>query len=300
LLFTTIWPLFALIVLGYALARAGFPSREFWASAERLNYYTLFPALLIVSLVRAPMGDPAILRLGGAAVVTILIASVVMVAARRLKPTPPSRFGPALQGVIRFNTYLGLAVTGSLLGTEGLTRAAVYLAVAVPLVNVLSILALTDGGTLRRPGTLAKMLLTNPLILGCLIGAALAVSGIGLPFGSDGFLDLLARASLPLGLLCVGAALQPATLTRDIPALAGNTVLRLAAMPALATAVAWAMGLSGIEAQVLVLFSAIPTATSAYVLTRQMGGDGTLMAGIVTLQTLVCALSIPLVLAVLL
>jgi predicted permease len=176
--------------------------------------------------------------------------------------------------VIRFNTYLGLAVTGSLLGTEGLTRAAVYLAVAVPLVNVLSILALTDGGTLRRPGTLAKMLLTNPLILG--------------------------RASLPLGLLCVGAALQPATLTRDIPALAGNTVLRLAAMPALATAVAWAMGLSGIEAQVLVLFSAIPTATSAYVLTRQMGGDGTLMAGIVTLQTLVCALSIPLVLAVLL
>ena len=298
MLFTTIWPLFALIVLGYVLARAGFPSREFWASAERLNYYTLFPALLITSLVRAPMGDPAILRLGGAAVVTILIATAVMVLARLVRPAPPARFGPALQGIIRFNTYLGLAVTGSLLGTEGLTRAAVYLAVAVPLVNVISVFALTDGGTLKRPGRLARMLLTNPLILGCIAGGFLAASGIGLPFGTDGFLDFLARASLPLGLLCVGAALQPATLMgREFGVLAGNSALRLAAMPALAFVVARIMGLAGTEAQVLVIFSAIPTATSAYVLTRQMGGDGTMMAGLVTLQTLACAVTIPLVLS---
>ncbi|MBV7409666.1 AEC family transporter [Maritimibacter sp. DP1N21-5] len=299
MLFTTIWPLFALIVLGFGLARAGFPSREFWASAERLNYYTLFPALLITSLVRAPMGDPAILRLGGAAVVTILVATALMLAGRALRPTPPSRFGPALQGVIRFNTYLGLAVTGSLLGTEGLTRAAVYLAVAVPLVNVISIFALTDGRTLRRPGMLARMLLTNPLILGCLIGATLALSGIGLPFGTDGFLDLLARASLPLGLLCVGAALQPATLRREIGVLAGNAALRLAALPVLAFGIGWALDLPETEALVLVIFSAIPTATSAYVLTRQMGGDGTFMAGIVTLQTLASVVTIPLVLLIL-
>ena len=53
------------------------------------------------------------------------------------------------------------------------------------------------------------------------------------------------------------------------------------------------------EALVLVVFSAIPTAPTAYVLTRQMGGDGTLMAGLVTAQTLLGVLTIPLVLLVL-
>ena len=98
--------------------------------------------------------------------------------------------------------------------------------------------------------------------------------------------------------VCVGAALQPAMLRQDMPALIRNGALRLFGMPALAFAVAFLFGLEGLEALILVTFSAVPAAPTAYILTRQLGGDGSLMAGIITGQTLVAVLSLPLVLRV--
>ena len=299
MLFITIWPLFGLICLGFLLSRKGFPDAGFWSAAERLNYFLLFPALLVSSLLDAPLDDPQILRLGGAAIATISLVSLGLTILRRLRPMPAARFGPALQGAVRFNTYLGLAITASLAGAEGMTRAAVYLAIAVPLVNVLSIIALSEADVLRRPGRLLRTMLRNPLILACLLGIALALLGVGLPYGGERFLELLARGSLPLGLLCVGAALRPETLRGDLPALTGNSALRLLLVPGIAALVAAFFELGPVESLVLVVFSAIPTAPTAYVLTRQMGGDGTLMAGLVTAQTLAAILTIPLVLLVL-
>ncbi|HBO6312752.1 TPA: AEC family transporter, partial [Pseudomonas aeruginosa] len=95
-----------------------------------------------------------------------------------------------------------------------------------------------------------------------------------------------AVASLPLGLLCVGAALKPQELGGEVAALGWNCAARLLAMPLLAFAIARGLGLPSMESAVLVLFFALPTAPTAYVLTRQLGGDGHLMAGIITLQTL--------------
>lgn len=299
MLFLTIWPLFALICLGFGLYRAGFPDRAFWPAAEKLNYFVMFPALLVSSLAKAPIRDPAVLRLGAAAVLTLLIAAAGLALWRAARPMPAARFGPALQGVVRFNTYLGLAVTLSLAGAEGMARAAVLLAVSVPLVNVLSIVALSEAHALRNPARLAGEMARNPLILACALGIALSLSGIGLPWGLGDFAGLLARASLPLGLLCVGAALQPASLRAEGVALGALTALRLVAMPALAALVAWLFGLGPTEAQVLVIFTAIPTATAAYVLTRQLGGDGQFMAALITAQTLASVATIPLMLALL-
>lgn len=299
MLIITIWPLFAMICAGFVLVRRGFPDAGFWPAAERFNYFLLFPALLVSSLVDAPVRDPAILRMGGAGVAVIGIAWAAMGLIRRLRPVPAMRYGPVLQGVVRFNTYLGLAVTASLAGSAGMERAAVYLAIAVPLVNVLSILALTESGDARHPLALLRTMARNPLILGCLVGLALALTGVGLPFGLDRFLGLLAQASLPLGLLCVGAALRPAALRGEIGVLGGIVLLRLCAMPVLAALVGLGFGLDGVEALVLVVFSAIPTAPTAYVLTRQLGGDAGLMAGLVTAQTLAAVLTIPLMLMIL-
>ncbi|WP_417241276.1 AEC family transporter [Celeribacter halophilus] len=299
MLFFTIWPLFALICLGYVLVLRGFPDPGFWPAAERINYFLFFPALLVSSLADAPVRDPQVLRLGGATVVVILIAACALSLFRRVHPIPAARFGAVLQGAVRFNTYLGLAILATLTGPVGIERAAIYLAIAVPLVNVLSIMALTQAGQGRTPLSMLRTMALNPLILACLGGIALALTGWGLPFGTGRFLDLLAQASLPLGLLCVGAALQPATLRRDGGSLAATGALRLLLMPLLAALIARLVGLNGVEALVLVVFSAIPTAPTSYVLTRQMNGDGTLMAGIVTSQTIAAIATIPLMLWVL-
>nr|WP_298165469.1 AEC family transporter [uncultured Pseudomonas sp.] len=297
-LLLALWPLFALIVAGYYLRRREFPNEAFWPGAERLNYFILFPALLFSSLAMAPLNNPALPRLALAVLLGLGIAWLALLLVRRLRGWPAGRFGAFSQGILRFNTYLGLAAVGSLFGQQGLTLAALMLALMVPTVNVLSVWSLTaERGVSAR--SLLLPILKNPLILACIGGALANLSGIGLPGGSDRLLGLLASASLPLGLLCVGAALKPEQLGREVPALAWNSVLRLLAMPLLAWTVAYGLRLPAMESSVLVLFFALPTAPTAYVLTRQLGGDSQLMVGIITLQTLLAAGSLSLVLLVL-
>ncbi|MEQ5872740.1 AEC family transporter [Sagittula sp. NFXS13] len=293
---TSIWPIFALIWLGFGLAHRRFPSIEFWPAAERLNYFVLFPALLISSLADAPLRDPEVLRLGGAAVSTIVIAATALALFRRIRPMPSQRYGPVVQGVIRFNTYLALSLIATLSGPDGLETAAFYLALAVPLVNLLSILALSDAGAAKAPRALMRVVLTNPLILACLAGLALAITGVGLPFGLDRLVTLLGQGSLPLGLLCIGAALRPASLRINALPLMTTSVARLVLMPLLGLAVGHLFDLEGTEAIIMAVFCAVPTAPTAYVLTQQMRGDGQFMAGIVTFQTMAAVLSIPIML----
>ena len=297
-LLQSLWPLFALIVGGYFLRRRDFPGEAFWPAAERLNYFILFPALLFSSLASAPLDNPALPRLALAVLLGLGGGWLGLLLMRRLCGWPAARFGAFTQGLLRFNTYLGLAAIGSLYGQPGLVLAALLLALIVPAVNVLSVWSLSAGGEVSVAGLLLPIL-KNPLILACLAGVLVNLLGIGLPGGSDRLLGLLAAASLPLGLLCVGAALRPQELSGEKAALAWNCALRLLAMPALALLVARLLHLPTMESAVLVLFFALPTAPTAYVLTRQLGGDGHLMAGIITLQTLLSALSLPLVLALL-
>lgn len=297
-LLLALWPLFALIVAGYLLRRADFPGEAFWPGAERLNYFVLFPALLLGSLARAPLDNPALPRLALAVLLGLAAGWLGLLALRRWRGWPAARFGAIVQGTLRFNTYLGLATVGSLYGAEGLTLAALMLALMVPAVNVLSVWALSaERGVSAR--SLLLPIARNPLILACLGGALLNLGGIGLPSGTERLLGLLAAASLPLGLLCVGAALRPQELRGEGPALAGNCAARLLLMPLLALIVARALALPAMESSLLVLFFALPTAPTAYTLTRQLGGDGHLMAGIITLQTLLAAVSLPLLLATL-
>lgn len=297
-LLLALWPLFALIVAGYFMHLRGFPNEAFWPGAERINYFILFPALLFSSLASAPLDNPALPRLTTGVLLALGLAWIALLITRRLRGWPAARFGAIAQGILRFNTYLGLAAVGSLFGSEGLALAALMLALMVPTVNVMSVWALTaERGVSAR--SLLLPILKNPLILACLAGALVNLSGLGLPGGSDRLLGLLAAASLPLGLLCVGAALKPRELGGEVPALGWNSALRLLAVPSLAFAVASVLGLPPMETTILVLFFALPTAPTAYVLTRQLGGDSHLMAGLITLQTLLAAGSLPLVLTLL-
>ncbi|HLD66532.1 MAG TPA: AEC family transporter [Pseudomonas sp.] len=298
-LLLALWPLFALIVGGYALRRWDFPGEAFWPAAERLNYFILFPALLFSSLATAPLGNPALPRLALAVLLGLGIAWALLLLGKRLRGWSAGRFGALTQGLLRFNTYLGLAAVGSLFGQPGLTLAALMLALMVPTVNLMSVWALTaERGV--SPRALLLPIARNPLILACLAGILVNLLGLGLPGGSERLLGLLAAASLPLGLLCVGAALRPQELRGEMPALGWNCLLRLLGMPLLAYGVARALQLPALESSLLILFFALPTAPTAYVLTRQLGGDSHLMAGLITLQTLLAAASLGLVLALLL
>ena len=288
--------MFLLIIAGYVMKQRSFPGDGFWPGAEKLNYFVLFPALLFSSLAAAPLDNPALPRVLGAVLLCLGACSACLLAAWWLRRWPAARFGVLAQGVLRFNTYLGLAVVGSLYGKPGLALAAVIMAVYVPTVNVLSVLAFTAGQG-ASPTSLLLPIARNPLILACLAGVAFNLCGLQLQWGADKLLTLLASTSLPLGLLNVGAALNLRELRGELGALTGNALARLIGAPLLAMLCAHGLALPKLESAVLILFFALPTAPTSYVLARQMNGDSHLMAGIITLQTLLSAVSLMALLA---
>lgn len=297
LVLVSLWPIFALILAGYYLNRIGFPGEGFWPGAERFNYFILFPALLFGSLSSAPLNDPALPRLLVAVLLVVFLCCTGLLVCRQLRKWPSSRFGVLLQGILRFNTYLGLAAVGGLYGKEGMQLATVVIALLVPIVNVLSVWALSaDKHT--SLGSMVSPIARNPLIVSCLAGAMFNLSGGQLVWGTDRLFTLLANTSLPLGLLSVGAALRPTDVRGQLGTLIGNSLARLLVVPSIAWLCARVMGLPTIETAILVLFFALPTAPTSYVLTRQLGGEGQLMAAIITIQTLLSAASLLLVIAV--
>lgn len=289
-------PLFLLILLGAALGWRNYPGGDFWPRAERLIYYLLFPALLVSTLATANVAEVPVTQLTIATIGPLLIFAAILWSARgRLKLSEPA-FTSVFQGGLRFNTYVAIAGAAALHGEAGTTAAAVAIALMVPTVNVLCVLCFIAAGTLGRAGLWHSLreLFRNPLILACLIGIALNLSGIGLPGWSESTLKLVARAALPLGLIAVGVALRPAALVRSGRAFWASTAVKLALLPALTLVVAWIIGLDPVTRDVALLFTAVPTSTSAYVLARQLGGDSELMAALITGQTLLAMLTLPL------
>ncbi|WP_235818940.1 AEC family transporter [Vreelandella massiliensis] len=289
-------PLFLLILFGAILGYRRWPSVAFWAQMERLIYFVLFPAMLLATLASAdvaqvPVASLALVLLGALSLFALLLWCV-----RPRLGLDAAAFTSVFQGAIRFNTYVGVAGAAALHGSAGATTAAVAVALMVPVVNVMCVTSFVAAGTLGRAslGKSIAALVKNPLILACLVGVGLNLSEIGLPGWSEESVSLLGRAALPLGLVAVGVALRPAALLRlDRGVLVTNSV-KLALLPALVLALSWLLGLDSVTRDVALLFAALPTATSAYILARQLGGDAELMAAIITGQTLIAMLTLPL------
>ncbi|MBP5979662.1 MAG: AEC family transporter [Halomonas sp.] len=289
-------PLFLLILFGAALGYWRWPGTDFWPQMERLIYFVLFPAMLVGTLATAdvsqvPVGRLALVLLGAMTLFGLLIWRL-----RHLLKLTPAAFTSVFQGAVRFNTYVGVAGAAALHGELGATTAAVAVALMVPVVNVMCVASFVAAGTLGSAsmGKSVMALVKNPLILACLAGIALNLTGIGLPGWSQDTVGLLGRAALPLGLIAVGVALRPTALLRIDRGLLATNSIKLMLMPALVLALAWTLGLDTVSRDVALLFAALPTATSAYILARQLGGDAELMAAIITGQTLLAMFTLPL------
>ena len=291
-----VFPVFALLLLGYWAQRSEFLNDAFWGQAEKATYYVLFPCLLVSQLAQAKLEwHNALPLMLGACLLPIIAALVSLPFKVSLRLNAPD-FTSFFQASVRFNTYIGLALA-AVLPKPALAYAAVVFAVMIPVINVLCILvfAVFIQGMIH-PIAIARSLAKNPLILGCMLGIFLNVLPWSLP---SPLLDLLAKLGqmgLPLGLLAVGAGLQFQGLRQTGTAFVVSSMLKLSFMPLIATALAYLLGLNALASSVLILFAALPTASSSYILARQLGGNAPLMAAMITGQTVLSMMSLPLIL----
>ncbi|MEV4735578.1 MULTISPECIES: AEC family transporter [unclassified Microbacterium] len=298
---TAILPVVVLLVIGWILRHRAPLDPSFWRGLEWMSYRVFTPALFVTSIGRADLGAVPIGPLAVALTIPVLLVLGILFGAAGLLRITGPRLTSLVQGSVRVNTYLGLMFATALHGEEGIATYAIASAVMVPLVNVVCVSALArwgDGVDEPRP-RFGRELVTNPLIQGCVIGIVVNVSGLRLDGPIATVLDLLAAPALVTGTLIAGAALTLAFRRRDLLDIGIAVLLKLLVLPALAVTCAVLLGIDGVVLSAVVIIAAVPTAPSAYVLARRMGGDHRLMASITGVQTVAALVTVPLALAVL-
>lgn len=294
-----LFPDFSLILCGYLVCRYTALNRSVWEKVEALVYFLLFPVLLFHSIVRSPLDLGAASSLIAAG----LALGVSGIALAYSVPWWPGvgramdrrQHAGAAQVAFRFNSFIALALAERLAGPQGLQQIAVLIGVCVPLFNVGAVWPMArhaQRGFLRE-------LVRNPLIIATALGLTANLLGFRMPVWLEPTVTRIGGASLALGLMAAGAGLQLGSLARDKVLSVSLLGIRHVLTPLVALGLTVAFRLDPVQATALLTFSALPTASSCYVLATRMGYDGAYVAGLVTLSTLLGMVSLPFALGVL-
>jgi malonate transporter and related proteins len=294
-----LFPDFSLILCGYLVCRYTALGRTVWVQVESLVYYFLFPVLLFHSIVKSPLDFASASGLIGAGLLSGLCGIAMAYSLPHL-PIIGARIGArehaaTAQVAFRFNSFIGLAIADRLAGPQGLLLISILIGVCVPVFNVAAVWPMARHA---NRGFVSE-LLRNPLIIATATGLVANFAGLRVPFWLDPTLGRIGAASIALGLLAAGAGMQFSSLGSAKTLAVSLLAIRHLFTPVVAWVLARTFGLSEVQTTVLLAFSALPTASSCYVLAARMGYNGALAAALVTLSTLLGMLSLPFALGVL-
>lgn len=300
ILFETLIPIFLLILLGYILKRIEFPNEEFWKNLDRFNYFILFPSLLIYKLSTAKIDTIESVDFIVVTTVAILFISILLIFYNKFFPIKGDSFTSIFQGGIRFNTYVFLALIDALYGDTGLVIAALLITFMIPLLNLLCISAFAYYVSEAKVTLISflRSVFTNPLILACVLGGGLNFFDITLPIIFENTLSIISQAALPLGLLSVGVGLHFANLYQMKKEIFISSFAKLLLLPIFILILGNLFGVQDIYLAIIIIFGSLPTATSAYILAKELGGDTKLISSLISFQTIVSIVTISLFLQV--
>ncbi|MEC4720175.1 AEC family transporter [Noviherbaspirillum sp. CPCC 100848] len=286
---TILFPDFALILLGFLLMRYTDWGKPFWSGLEKMIYYFLFPALLFYSTARTPFDFATTGTMLKVALLTITAGIALGWIAKPLFNVPPMMFESGVQTAFRFNSYIALAVASRLGGEQGTSMMALIIGFGVPLCNMAAVHALVKKG-----GGLLREMAKNPLLVATACGMACNLAGLQIPEVIGATLSRMSNASIALGLIAVGAGLRLSGVNEAKGMALYFTAVKLLALPAVALLLGRWLQLPPLQLQLVVVFAALPTASSAYVLAARMGGNGPFVAFLISGGTVLSALTLPL------
>jgi malonate transporter and related proteins len=286
---TLLIPDFSLILIGFALVRITDWGAAFWLGLEKIVYYVLFPALLFYSTARTPFDFHTTGKLLQVALLAVGCGIALGWLAKPLFKPGPMLFESGVQTAFRFNSYIALAVAQRLAGEAGTTLMALIIGFAVPLCNLAAVHALV-----HKSGGLLKELAKNPLLLATAGGTLFNLLGLTLPEVAGATLSRMGNASIALGLIAVGAGLRLSALHEAKGMAVYFLGVKLLALPAIAYGLGRWLQLPLLQLQIALMFCALPTSASTYVLATRMGGNGPFVAFLVSASTLLSAITLPL------
>lgn len=279
-------PISIIIVLGIVLKRINWINEEFAIIGSRLVFNLTLPCLLFVNIANTELAvEVPVFLLGFAAIASTVV--FVLFNWLALGIAQQDARGAFAQGACRGNmAIIGLALSVNAFGESALALASMYLAAIAILYNVYSIITLYyhQSGTVSLKLVIHSVL-TNPLAIAIVLAMVVALVPITLPALIFETGQYLARMTLPLALLCVGASIrwQEFHSSKLLYMAIGSKIVLI---PLVVTVVGYICGFRNDELGVLYMMMAAPTAAAAYPMVRSIGGDHHLTAAIIAGSTL--------------
>ena len=286
----SLFPVFALVLLGALLKQWGMTNDPFLKTADRLIYFIFFPALLFWKIGGGAQSDLDF-GLCWAGLLAVLGVYLLSTAFILLRPVGTFQAGAFSQATYRFNTYVGVAIVMNATGEAGLRHFGLLIGVLIPFINVLAVTTLIwFSGTALAPGQQLKMtlkaLISNPLIVACICGLLYSRLGIGFAPFIDNTLALGASITLPMALLSIGGALTFTTVRAYLPLTAWAALFKLVLLPIMGYFSLRLFQVSGLPLRVGMIFFALPASTALYVLSAQLNSDTRYASAAIVLSTI--------------
>lgn len=279
-------PISLIIGIGILLKRIGWITDAFAKTGSELVFNLTLPCLLFVNIATTNLTThfPTLLIVfaGSAMTATFLLFHLLAYGI-----TSKLARGAFVQGACRGNmAIIGLALSVNAFGSSALSVASMYLAVLVVPLNIYSILTLYyHQEQTPKLKEVASSVLTNPLAISISLAIAVALLPVEVPKLMLDTGNYLARMTLPLALLCVGATIRWQEF-RSSSILYWAISSKIVFIPLMATVLGFYFGLRGEQLGVLFMMTAAPTAAAAYPMVRSIGGDYHLTAAIIAGSTL--------------
>lgn len=289
-------PVFLLMVLGLALRKIGWIDEVFASKMNKFVFRVPLPVLLFQDLATVDfyeMWDGRfVLFCFAVTFLGIVIAGLLslLLKNRRIQ-------GEFIQASYRSSAaLLGIAFIQNIYGSAGI--APLMIIGSVPLYNIMAVAVLSffsperkklDGGTVKKT---LKGIVTNPIIIGILIGMIWSLLRLPLPEIAAKTVSSIGATATPLGLMAMGASFDfRKALGQKEPALAAS-FLKLIGFCAVFLPIAAAMGFRQEKLVAILIMLGSATTVSCYVMAKNMDHEGTLTSSVVMLTTLGSAFTV--------
>lgn len=285
-------PLLCLMILGFALRKAGLFEESFLKKCNKLLFKVFLPTLVFYSLYHSDIRDVFDLRLLIYAAVGITVYFIILwlVSARLIKD--PTVSATTVQGAYRSNCLIfGIPIATSLYGTAGVGPTALIACVMVPLYNIFSVLVFSD----KKSGVKQQFveIITNPLIIAVFLGLIFVALNLKLPSGIESAVGSVADIGSPFSLIVLGASFHFTIPRAKLGPLISTLSLKLIFEPLVFLTIGYLIfGFKGGFFVGLMAAFATPSSSTSYIVAAEMGGDGELAAQIVVYSSLASIVTI--------
>ncbi len=294
--FEAVMPIFILMLLGYTLKSIKLADKKSVDVVNGWIFKIFLPVLLFYNIYSTRTSDILNVKLIVYAAVGIFLVFIFGYFAVLFLSKDNAIRGVMLQGFFRSNVaILGIPLVSYICGNKTSGLASLMVAVLIPVFNTLAVIALEvfrKGNNKLNILKLLRGIITNPLIIGCVIGLIAFAMDLSLPSVIEKSVKDIASVATPLSIITLGTVFDFSNIKGYFKENVIVVTTRLIIVPLIMIPIAVWMGFRGEALACVLTIFATPIAISSFPMAKQMDGDENLAVQVIVISSALCIVTL--------